>query len=83
MSSGRSSPDRMENAYNAPGPSRLAMDYTYDPAESPMIAGTDVYGGSASGVMESDNEAADYFVGVREESEVEHERRPSDGGREM
>jgi hypothetical protein len=70
----------MDRPYDAPGPSRLSDTIGYDPAESPMAAGgggTDVYGGSASGVQDkSDNEAADYFVGVgAEETEVEDEKR--------
>lgn len=61
---------------DAPGPSRLGV-YTYDPTESPLANGTDVYGASASSVPDhSGNEAENYFVGVREgETEVEDERR--------
>jgi hypothetical protein len=53
------------------------VGYTYDPVESPLTAGTDVYGASASSVPEgSGNEAENYFVGLREgETEVEDERR--------
>lgn len=72
----------MDRPHDIPGPSRLGLEmgtgeYTHDPAESPMAGGTDVYGGSASGAPGgSENEAANYFVGVGEgETEAEDERR--------